>query len=468
MPPQPAHTNAAALWQGFHHAWAYNHRLNRFGSYVQSGADGDRQRTVVGHTAASGTGGDVAHFSEYVTAVDAPDVAFQHGWAETTVECPRAVTTPFRIKLDAVDLASEMAGKQRYTVLINGFDLFALRHADKLIAFDLEVSEPAVAAGGTTIRFSFHGELCFDCRTAECQLWPVSLEMERVDRRGSPAPTLPSEPPRQQRGIPNRPAFEQGVGWLKRQIARLTDLENVKRGIVGRDEDRLRRRLFRLLGRQFYLRVAKWRILSPYVLRVHYLIIGSDGDHLRVTETDVIRNAYAWDAQTEIHRDTSGSLEVTVPSEDAVDFDLNTFGFKQLSLTTEMDQDFGSSNPIQWGKGMHLLEWHAAIRDIQTRTDSVDATLDLFYKSWSEAMNDVITFTTWGAVRSAGTATLTSRLALLQFRRATFSAQRVLPGRMHWPGGGVSARNNPRAVAERALDHAEEEEREQEAVPGGP
>ena len=59
----------------------YNHRLNRFGSYVLNlkGPDG-AARTVAGHTSASGTGNDTAHFSEFVTQVDATDgLAFQSG-----------------------------------------------------------------------------------------------------------------------------------------------------------------------------------------------------------------------------------------------------------------------------------------------------------------------------------------------------------------------------------------------------
>ncbi len=32
MSPEPTGTSSAAIWQGFRHAWAYNHRLNRFGS----------------------------------------------------------------------------------------------------------------------------------------------------------------------------------------------------------------------------------------------------------------------------------------------------------------------------------------------------------------------------------------------------------------------------------------------------
>jgi hypothetical protein len=456
MSPDPSPGPSAVIWQGFHHAWEYNHRLNRFGSYIRSRtADGGRE-TVVGHTAASGTGGDVAHFSEYLTSIEATGVGLQEGWGESIVECPRAVTTPFRIQVDDLALGPELKDREIYTVLINGFDLYAQRHADKLIAFDLEVTEPTVYDGGTKLRFNILGQLRFDCRTAECQLWPVTLEMEQVGRRRRPdgedlprrRPPSPVDP--RKRGIRNRPAFEQGVNWLKRQVARLTDLENVKRGIVGRDEDRLRRRLFRLFGRQFFLRLLKWRIITPYVLRVHYLIVAGDGDSLRVTDSDYVENGYTWDAEIEIEREDVGSRSIAVAGDDPEQYALNTFGFKRLSLTTELDQAFGSSNPIQWGTGMHMLTWDAAVRDIETVGERVRATLDLFYKSWSEAMNEVLTFTTWGAVRSAGSATLGARLALLQFKHAAPNEQHVLPGRIRWPGGGLNARDDPRACFERS------------------
>ncbi len=79
MPDSESGLSRAGIWQGFRHAWEYNHRLNRFGSYVLNlkGPDG-AARTVAGHTSASGTGNDTAHFSEFVTQVDAADgVAFQ-------------------------------------------------------------------------------------------------------------------------------------------------------------------------------------------------------------------------------------------------------------------------------------------------------------------------------------------------------------------------------------------------------
>jgi hypothetical protein len=448
---------AATIWQGYHHAWEYNHRLNRLGSYVRSYHTDGHEETIVGHTAASGTGGDTAHFAEYVTRVQAAGVAFQEGSGETTVECVRAVTTPFRIKVDDLALTPELAGRETYAVTINGFDLYAVRHADKLISFDLEITDPTVYANGTKMRFNILGSVCFDCRTAECQLWPLALEVENVDRRRrSPAAAGAHSPVARgardrKRGIRNYPAIEQAVSWLKRQIARFTDLETVKQGVLGRDEDRLRRRLFRLFGRQFFLRLLKWRIVTPYVLHVDYVIVGGDADALEVTESPLFENSYTWDTERELHQDEAGVQPISVRGGAPEAYDVNTFAFRRLSLETRLDQEFGTSNPIQWGKGMHLLEWDMAIRDIRPTGDRVSAQLDLFYKSWSEAMNQVITLTTWGALRSAGSAHLKARVILLQFKEAAPSEQIELPGEIHWPGGGLDAQDHPSARFERPM-----------------
>ncbi len=446
----------AAIWQGFHHAWEYNHRLNRFGSYVDVDPADGRPEVIVGHTAASGTGGDTAHFTEFVTPVTAAEVGFQTGEGETEVECMRGVTTTFRIKVVDLALDPALVGKETYAVVLNGFDLIAEHHSDKLISFDLEITDPVVYADGTKVRFEILGTLRFDCRTAECQLWPFGLEMEDVGREKDTSepkapPTVDDATPPLKRGIKRSAPLEKMVNWLKRQIATFTDLENVKRSILENEENRQRRRLFRLLGTQFYLRLLKWRIATPYTLRVRYLILGGDDDALRVTESDYHKNAYGWDAETEIHRESLGVLPVTVRSAPPLAWACNTFGFKRLSLTTEMDQEFSSENPIQWGQGIHLLEWSVAVREIRAEGDRMTAELDLFYKAWSEAMNEVITLTTWGALRSAGRATVGARLALLQFKDAEPTTQRALSGHVHWPGGGLNAKEHPRARAERAL-----------------
>jgi len=465
----------AALWQGFHHAWEYNHRLNRFGSYVRTHRNGPSPtRLVVGHTAASGTGNDMAHFAEFVTDVSsARGVAFQSGVVEVTAECQRGDLTPFIVRVDDLDLAPELHNRDVYTVVLNGFDLYAAAHAEKLVTFDLEITDPTVTGAGTKIRFRAIGNLKFDCRSPECQLLPLRLESERCDRRrrrsraechredlidAARAPTSPIMPePRDKRGI-DRHRVDRAVHWLKRKVQQLTGVEEVKRSIIGEDGDTLRRRLFRLFGREFYFRFLKWRLSAPYVLRVHYLIIAGDREALTVTESPRIDHAYTWGLDEEIRLEDLGTVEISVPCEDPTDYAVNTLAFKHIYLDVVFDEEVGSEDPIQWGKGMHMLEWHMAIRDISVLGHAVTAKLDLFYKNWSEAMNEVITLTTWGAVRAAGRADVAARLALLQMREAISNGQHHLPGRIYWPGGGLSARSDPRARWEQVLPEPQEAE----------
>jgi len=411
----------------------------------------DGQHPVVGHTAASGTGGDVADFIEYVTRIDAPDVGVQAGYGETIVECIRAETNPFRIHVEDLPLDPSLQGKDNVIVVLNGFDLIAEQHADKLIAFDLEITNPVVYDGGTRVRFNILGSMRFDCRTGECQLWPFRFEMAKVGQRNRPHPRRqpPDKPQQPRRGIPRHPFLEKSVSWLKRQVARFTDLENVKEDVIGDDQDTLRRRLFRVADRQFYLSLLKWRIATPYILRVHYLILAGDEAAMHMTELDPIEHTYAWDTVHEVHAEAHGRESVNVKGAPPQHFGLNTLAFTHLSLETQIDQAFSADNPIQWGQGMHLLEWNVAIRDIYPVRGNVHAQLDLFYKCWSEAMNEVITFTTWGALRSAGQATLNARLVLLQLKHGSPATQLALPGQIQWPGRGINAKAHPRATFER-------------------
>jgi hypothetical protein len=463
-------SHSAVIWQGYHHAWEYNHRINRFGSYVDhrpgDPSDGALQATV-GHTAASGTGNDTAHFVDFCTTIQSAEgVAFQAGCEETVVECQRGDLTPFTIEVDGLELAPEMQGRQVYAVVLNGFDIYALEHAEKIITFDMDVTEPAIYEGGTKVRFYVVGRLCFDCRSPECQLLPLRLESEPVDKPDEDGqdddqgevdvPELP--PVRKKRGLDRR-KFDRAVNWLKRQLATLMGVEELKRSLVGEDTDSPRRRLFRILGRRFYLRFLKWELSAPYMVRVRFLLIGGDRDALAVRDSDFYAHEYSWDLENEIHHEEVGVLPVAVQADDVEGYAVNTLAFSRMSMDVEIDKDQGTEDFVQWGRGMHLLEWSMAIRDIEPGPDGIRAKLDLFYKNWSEAMNRVITITTWGAVRGAGSARIGARLKLLQFKRATTEGQLAMPGRIYWPGGGLSAAGDPRARFERpvgALALAEE------------
>ncbi len=436
----------AAIWQGWHHAWEYNHRVNRFGSYVRHANGGS---PVVGHTAASGTGGDVAHFTEFVTEVQAEGVDFIPGHAATIVECPRNNATPFLIKVSDLPIPPETQGKASYNVILNGFDLYAQDHSDKLIAFELEVTDPIVYQGGQKLRFSIVGRLRFDCRSPECQLLPIGLEFEEIEpREHDEKPEREFERAHKKRGI-DKHRVDNAVQWVKQQLVRLTNLNEVKASIIGKDEDALQRRLFRAFGKRFFLKMLKWRITTPYVLVVHYVIIAGDDDALHVTESDFIEHDYDWDMETEIHMADCGTLPVEIEGEPGCA--ASTLGFRHISMAVTLDEELGTNAPVQWGKGMHFLAWSTAIRDITVEGSTVRAALDLFYKCWSEAMNEVITLTTWGAFRAAGRAHFGVRLALLQFVEGEVRPQAGLPGHIRWPGGGLSAKRHPQATYERPV-----------------
>lgn len=155
------------VWRGFEHNWEYNHRLNRFGSYVrQSRPDEDHQGWVVGHAAASGTGDDIAHFEDYYTGIDATGVAFASGTVvlpiDTTKTNPASIQREVFLRLDAPSL-----DRDRHAVLINGFDVVAVGDANKLMTFDLHVGEPT-RRDDDCLRFPLTCEFTADCHTPEC------------------------------------------------------------------------------------------------------------------------------------------------------------------------------------------------------------------------------------------------------------------------------------------------------------
>ncbi len=452
----------AVIWQGTQHEWEYNHRLNRLGSYVRYRytAAGD-VAPVVGHTAASGTGDDTAHFREFITEVEGgAGIAFLAGHAETVAECQRGDLQPFVIRVEELDLPPELQGRDVYAAVINGFDIYAEQHSEKIMTFDIETTDPVVYDGGQKARFHILGHLRFDCRSSECQLLPWRLEVEPIDQESEPdevdqSAQMPE--PRPKKGIDRR-KVDRAARWLKRQLARLTDVEAVKRSVLGEEGDTLRRRLFRVFGRRFFVRFLKWRFSAPYVIRVHYLIIAGARETLHITESPDFEHQYAWDLDNEIRRDKIGILPVTVEGHDPARYSVNTLAFKRLFMDVIIDEEQGTEDPIQWGKGMHMLELSFAIRNVRPTAQGVEAELDLFYKNWSEAMNEVITLTTWGAVRAAGKARMGARLALLQSTAGLQREQLCLPGRIYWPGRGRSAVRDPQARFERRLSDATGEE----------
>jgi hypothetical protein len=161
------------VWRGFRHGWQYNHRLNRFASYVRPARqDEAHDGWFSGHAAASGTGDDIVDYKDYYTGVSAPGVGFAAGSVVLPIDTTK--TTPATVSQEvAVDANTTYLDREQYAVLLNGFDVVSAGDANKLMSLDLRVSEPSVRDDGC-LTFDLICEFTGDCGTPECDAAPAT------------------------------------------------------------------------------------------------------------------------------------------------------------------------------------------------------------------------------------------------------------------------------------------------------
>lgn len=153
----------AVLWRGFEHRWSYNHRLNRFGSFVVWN-DG---KPFSAHASATGIGADSTRYKNHYTQVHCPDVVFQPHLVELTLDAREGNLVTQTLEV-AVRADSGMARHQRFVVLFNGFDITAREQANKPQILQIFVGDGYYAPEVNEIRFTVHVSFLSACRSLEC------------------------------------------------------------------------------------------------------------------------------------------------------------------------------------------------------------------------------------------------------------------------------------------------------------
>lgn len=155
-------TVALLLWQGFHHRWGYNHRVNRLGSWVRAALGPAGCEGKVAHAAASGTGPDTASFTDHYARVVAGGVHAAMG--STTLQLSGREGAPVHQR-QRVAVRGLIDGARR-VAFCNGFDLLSKDKADKLVKLHIRLGEPVREADG----FSFDVDVSYlaDCTSPEC------------------------------------------------------------------------------------------------------------------------------------------------------------------------------------------------------------------------------------------------------------------------------------------------------------
>jgi len=415
------------IWRGFEHKWGYNHRFNRFGSYIEHDS-GDEEATI-DHTGSSGWGPDVAQVTDYFTRVeDADGVWFLTGVTEPHIDLEitrmQAYSKPHPV---TVDLPAEMQGlpRERYAVLLNGFDLQATKEGfvDKLINFSLGVGE--VEVQDATLSFDVRVEALTDCRSLECwaDLWAraekdsdlkrqIQGQIDRVQVEALFA-TRGASLPEVTRGeedligmlelLPPDEAEEPAGGWERELDSMIAELEKreeaaaaeVVRGKGFSDwrdllDDLLQLRRETNHGKELAKLVKKslggeQLALPPseYKLRVHFVVVAGREDALHVHQAPGL-----------VQRDVYATLEEPAADPDeriphafaaASDHGLESVpGVGALAFTTKM---LGSNDEDQLDcEAMHYMQWQVVLEPPRSNGGDAEMDLRLFFSTWDDGM----------------------------------------------------------------------------------
>lgn len=399
----------AVVWQGFRHAWTYNHRLNRLGSGITHLARAPgRVEAEAWHAAASGSGADVATFTGYHTAVRAAGVAFTEvrlgldisSHEEEPQAFVREVRVPARPGIDDPVLAA----------CLNGFDLRSEGDADKLASFHLAVTPPFLDSETGEVVLLLIGGLNVDCDSPECDTGD---------------------------GVPGLFMGAAIGGHLGGPVG----------AVVGA-----------AAGAALTALLGKLDVQTRYRLEVSLLVAQAEPGAMAVTGS-THANAFDWNTETAIRRVDVGTVPAALTTDASRSWAASVPTMRQLSL--EVTRKRGVLRP---DTAMHLLEWDVAVR--LTDEEPTAAELDLFYRNWRDRKSDPldqqidVPILGWidplddlaegvASHRDAGSAKATMTVGLLQFAAAE-TATGSVGGQIAWAGGGQSA-DVPGALARSML-----------------
>ena len=350
----------------------------------------------VGHPAASGSGTDVAHVRDRYAVLDVPDVWFQPGVETIPISSQEGEAGRVE-RLVTVDLRPGLRGRDRYTVVLNGFDLQSESDPDKLIAFYLGLSDHRPIAGDR-LRFRIDGMLNVDCDSLECDGYPTTWDVLLT--------------------VLNPALGATAIGG-------------------------------RLAG--------KFNVATDYRLRVHYLVIAGDAESLNVVDGELVDVDYTWNKKLEVQRSATGQPSIVFEGPGVWESSEAQSTVAMRHFMMNIDRDKGL---LQSDDAMHLLQWDTSIDNISCDGRKVTGDATLFFKNWAEGMKNAHPPASLTAVKDAGRARLALTPQLLQFRNARTVAHDDRTGSFRWEGSGFLRPNrgddidSPEARNESRIDIA--------------
>lgn len=177
--------NPIYIWNGFEQAWGYNHRCARLGDYVAPFQDAAGEGVEVVHTAASGSGADVADYRSYYAVVEGADIFSATGVERILLTGKEKEIKQFEKEV-VVNVPGEFGGN--YLGLLNGFDLVPAQgaKADKIMQFGLmveavnreQIAPKVHPPQGYRLKLRISGWFRMGCSSPECEVFNNEVRYE--------------------------------------------------------------------------------------------------------------------------------------------------------------------------------------------------------------------------------------------------------------------------------------------------
>lgn len=156
-------SHEAVIWRGFSHNWTYNHRINRLGDYVQY----NNGKPLSCHTAASGMGADSAFFTSHYSSITSQNTYFKEGVVNIKIYGKEKQLLTKNVEI-ALPASEELKNQDQYITLLNGFDLQAIGHADKVQLLRIAIEDAYYASAVNEVRFNVKVSIVVNCQSFEC------------------------------------------------------------------------------------------------------------------------------------------------------------------------------------------------------------------------------------------------------------------------------------------------------------
>lgn len=163
-----AQEKSLGVWNGFAVDWTYNHRINRLGSVLS--------RDSLWHSAATGVGRDSCHVASFFTKAQTKSKLGVYYQRHKLVLFTKEKKQLYFSQSWTIPVDEDLAAGTQVAVLLNGFDLYSNKQADKVQKLDIKVSPNGMNYHQKQVTYSLEIDFLANCGTLECEKFSNNVD----------------------------------------------------------------------------------------------------------------------------------------------------------------------------------------------------------------------------------------------------------------------------------------------------